>query len=112
MHPDMELAQECSRGDSVTRESATFVNDASRSAPFTSAHERPRASHAWLQRLASLKLTLGFIVLLGVSVLATYASGAPGAWPIALPLGLLAVNLTAAILTNTAFRRQTALLVF
>ena len=67
---------------------------------------------AWLGRLASLKLTLLILGLLGVDVLLTYRAEVRSDWPLALPLGLLAVNLLGAVATNPVFRRQTALLAF
>ena len=98
----------------VTSESAGWLTDAPERShgAFGRNASTVHARHGWLCRLASLKLTLVFIVLLAASIIAAYSTGAAGAWPIAIPLGLLAINLTAAILTNTAFRRQTALLVF
>jgi len=63
-------------------------------------------------RLASLRLTLAGIAALIATVLATYRSGGTALYWVALPLALLALNLLAAILTNRAFRLQSALLVF
>lgn len=62
--------------------------------------------------LASLRLTLAGMLLLGISVLLSYRSpGLPAAW-ITLPLLVLAVNLLAALLYRPQFRRQSGLLVF
>ncbi|MBI5910821.1 MAG: cytochrome c biogenesis protein ResB [Betaproteobacteria bacterium] len=63
-------------------------------------------------RLASLKLTLAVLVLLGVGVLANDPAAGGTAWLVAVPLFLGALNLSAAVLTNPVFRRQTALLTF
>jgi cytochrome c biogenesis protein ResB len=67
---------------------------------------------AWLARLASLRLTLAAIAALGAGVLGSYTGALEGTWGLSAPLGVLAVNLAAAVLTNAAFRRQAALLVF
>jgi len=72
----------------------------------------PRTGPAWLQRLASLRLTLVALVLLGAGVVAAYFSQTSTTWPVAIPLALFAANLGAAVVTHPAFRRQTALLVF
>lgn len=65
-----------------------------------------------LHRLASLKLTVPAMGLLATGVLVSYQDiqAHPG-WLVA-PLGLLAVNLLAALVTNQGFRRQGGLLVF
>lgn len=65
-----------------------------------------------LAALASLKLTLVGIVLLGGASIAVYQSDHSASSWLAAPLLLLAVNLMAAVATNGVFRRQTALLVF
>lgn len=65
-----------------------------------------------VSRLASLRLTLAGIVLLLVVVLLTYRPGGEALNWIALPLGLLSVNLLAAIFTNRTFWLQPALLCF
>lgn len=70
------------------------------------------AQRRWLAPLASLRLTLVLIALLGAAVIATYVSALRSPWPLAVTLGLIAVNLGCAVLTNAVFRRQTALLVF
>ncbi len=64
-----------------------------------------------LGALASLKLTLAILALMGTGVLYAYFSG-EGTTALVLPLALLALNLVAAVLANPVFRRQTALLVF
>lgn len=67
---------------------------------------------AWLTRLASLKLTLAVLVLLGLGVLANDPAAGGTAWFVAVPLMLGALNLSAAVLTNPVFRQRTALLAF
>lgn len=67
---------------------------------------------AWLSRLASLKITLVLLALLGIDVALTYRAEVRTDWPLAVPLALLAVNLACAVITNPVFRRQTALLAF
>ena len=64
---------------------------------------------AWL---GSLKLTLALLVLLVPAIVLAYNSEAWRSWPLALPLTGLALNLLAALASNPAFRRQTALIVF
>lgn len=49
---------------------------------------------------------------LGAGVMVSYLSVVRTTWALVLPLALLAVNLAAAVATNTAFRRQKGLLVF
>ena len=66
----------------------------------------------WLQRLASLKLTLAIIVLLLAGSAVALESREQMTWPLALPLALFAANLGAAVATNAVFRRQSALLLF
>lgn len=62
--------------------------------------------------LASLKLTLAGIVVLGAASVAVYTfEHAASAW-LAAPLLLLTANLGAAVATNGVFRRQTPLLMF
>ena len=66
----------------------------------------------FLKSVASLKLTLAALVLLAVFAVAfIWRDDVPGS-VLAAPLGVLATNLLAAILSNHAFRRQGALLVF
>ncbi len=62
--------------------------------------------------LGSLKLTLVIFVLFTAMVAGVYRWDVAAAWILALPFGLFAVNLLAAITTNPAFRRQTGLLIF
>lgn len=62
--------------------------------------------------LASLRLTLGLLVVLGAAILLAYQSEEWRSWPLALPLFALSANLLAAVATNNAFRRQLPLLVF
>lgn len=67
---------------------------------------------AWLTRLASPKLTLALLVLLGAGALASGPATDGAEWFVAVPLLAGAVNLGAAVLTNPVFRQQTALLAF
>lgn len=62
--------------------------------------------------LASLKLTLVVLVVLGIGVIAAYLSETQVTWILAGPLTLFAVNLSAAVATNTVFQRQKPLLLF
>ena len=78
----------------------------------TSVSAAKRQLWRWAGRLASLKLTLVILVLLAMGILVAYHSELRTTWALAVPLFLFAVNLTAAVITNPAFRRQTALLVF
>ena len=76
---------------------------------------RPAPTVWWfsaLNLLASLKLTLVVLVALGAGVLIAYLSEVRTTWALVVPLTMFAVNLSAAIATKPAFRRQTALLVF
>lgn len=67
---------------------------------------------SFLKALASLKLTLAALFLLAaVAVAFLWRDDVPGS-VLAAPLGILSVNLLAAIVTNHSFRRQGALLVF
>lgn len=66
----------------------------------------------WLERLASLKLTAAIIAAIAGAVAYSFRTGASSTWSLAVPLSLFAVNLGAAVATNPAFRRQSALLVF
>jgi len=64
------------------------------------------------RHIASLKLTLvGMVLLAGLSLAGARSELVEVSWT-ALPLGLLALNLAAAILSNRSFRTQTGLLVF
>lgn len=65
-----------------------------------------------LKVLASLKLTLGIFVFLGVSIVITYLNEDRTSPWLVLSLSLLSLNLLAAIATNRHFRRQVPLLVF
>ncbi|MBI4203773.1 MAG: cytochrome c biogenesis protein ResB [Betaproteobacteria bacterium] len=67
---------------------------------------------AGLKRLASLKLTLVLLLLLGAGVIGHDPVTGGAAWLVAVPLLLGAVNLSAAVLTHPVFRQQTALLMF
>jgi cytochrome c biogenesis protein ResB len=62
--------------------------------------------------LASLKLTPFGLLLLGIASVAVYKLDQAAAPWLAAPLLLLAVNLIAAVATNSIFRRQMPLLVF
>lgn len=78
----------------------------------TKAQERRSTVASALRSLASLRLTLILIALLGFGVAFAYLREGARTWPLVIPLVLLALNLLAAVLTNVVFRRQTALLVF
>lgn len=65
-----------------------------------------------IKALASLKLTLVGMILLGVASMALYKLEDSAAPWLAAPLLLLALNLIAAVATNSVFRRNTPLLVF
>jgi len=68
---------------------------------------------SWLRLLASLKLTLVGMVLLGVGAALSYDNPVDvSVWVLVAPLALLALNLAAAIVTNTRINRQPGLLVF
>ena len=73
---------------------------------------QPAAPVRWLQRLASLRLTLVILVLLGVVVVLGFYGRLSLSWGLAAVLGLFALNLIAAVLVNPVVRRQTALLLF
>lgn len=62
--------------------------------------------------LASLKLTLVGLLLLGLATVAVYKLDHSATPWLAAPLLLLALNLSAAVATNRVFRRQQALLLF
>jgi cytochrome c biogenesis protein len=76
--------------------------------------EAPYAARCGLAILASLRLTLAAIVLLGAGawIVAERPDESAFSAELIVPLTLLSLNLVAAILTNRAFRRQPALLVF
>lgn len=65
-----------------------------------------------LHKLASLRLTLAGMVALIVMALVTYKEVGPATEWLAMPIGVLAVNLFAALLTNANFRQQSGLLIF
>lgn len=65
-----------------------------------------------VEHLASLKLTLFAIVLLVVCAFWASYSELPSTWIVSGPIALLTLNLTAAVIANPTFRRQTPLLVF
>jgi cytochrome c biogenesis protein len=65
-----------------------------------------------LHLLASLRLTLVALLLLVAAVVYTVVMPGRITWVLALPLGMLAFNLGAAVATHPAFRRHTALLAF
>lgn len=67
---------------------------------------------ALLRSLASLRLTLVLLAVLGVAILLAYQSESWRSWPLAVPLAALSVNLLAAVATNGIFRRQLPLLIF
>lgn len=62
--------------------------------------------------LGSLRLTLWLLGLLGLAVAVSNSGLSDAGWALALPLGLLAANLAAAVATHPTFRAQGALLVF
>ncbi len=65
-----------------------------------------------LRRAASLRLTLGILLLLALGTVAALTQIVPPTWALSAPLALCALNLGAAVATNVAFRRQMSLLVF
>ncbi len=67
---------------------------------------------ALLQSLASLKLTLAALVFLAAGVVFLYIRDDLPSSLLAAPLGLLSINVLAAIVANRGFRRQGALLAF
>lgn len=72
----------------------------------------PFRGATFLESLASLKVTLAALVVLAASVVFLYIrDDLPTSW-LAVSLGLLSVNLMAAIVSNRSFRRQGALLAF
>lgn len=62
--------------------------------------------------LASLKLTLVALLLLGLGIVYAYVGDERTSMALVLPLALLSLNLVAAVATHKAFRRWSALLVF
>ena len=66
----------------------------------------------WIKKLASLRLTLVGMAVLGVLAFAGSRSPSIDIGLTAIPLSLLTCNLLAAILTNRSFRTQGGLLIF
>jgi len=66
----------------------------------------------WLTRLASLKLTLVILILLGFGIIISYKSEVRTTWELVVPLALFAINLSCAVITRPVFRRQKPLLIF
>jgi len=67
----------------------------------------------WLRRLASLKFTLVGMLLLGAGAAVSYGNPVDvSVWVLIVPLALLALNLSAAIVTNPGINRQPGLLLF
>ncbi len=75
-------------------------------------HPPRRQPSRWAQQLASLRLTLALIGLFFVAVAALRWSDLTPTWLLALPLGLLAVNLSAALWVHRGLRRKGPMLVF
>jgi len=67
---------------------------------------RPSRLHALSAHFGSLRTTLAAMALLAAVVLVR-----PGAWPLAVAIGLLAANLLAALVVHPKLRRQLPLLV-
>lgn len=65
-----------------------------------------------LHRFASLRLTLAGLVLLAIGLVADQKGWLPGAWVITPPLGLLALNLAAALTVDPRFRGRPSLFAF
>lgn len=65
-----------------------------------------------LRQLSSVKLALVIIAALVAGVLISYLSAVRTTWVLVVPLALLALNLTAVVITNVAIQRQKGLLVF
>ena len=65
-----------------------------------------------LRHMASLRLTLGILVLLALGTVAALSGILPPTWALSVPLALCALNLGSAVATNAAFRRQLPLLMF
>jgi len=70
------------------------------------------ATRALVAHFGSLRTTLACMALLGAAAFATQAGGGIGALALGAALGLLAVNLIAALVVHPAFRRQLPLLLF
>ncbi len=68
---------------------------------------------AVLKRLASIRLTLLWMALLGIGAALSYDNPVDTpVWVLVVPLALLGVNLLAAIITNTRINRRGGLLIF
>jgi cytochrome c biogenesis protein len=65
-----------------------------------------------LHVLASLRLTLGGLLLLAAGLVVDQNQWLPGVWAITPPLALLAVNLAVALMVDSRFRRKPALFAF
>ena len=65
-----------------------------------------------LRWAASMRLTQVLLGMLAAATLAAYMADGLGTLTLGVPLGLLTVNLVAAVITNATFRRQPALLMF
>ena len=65
-----------------------------------------------LHYIASLKLTLAGILALILGVLLFYINSVSASAWIATPLGVLSINLLAALIVNPGFRRQSGLMIF
>mgnify|MGYP001812169423 CR=1 FL=1 len=65
-----------------------------------------------LRKLASLRLTLGGLLLLAAGLVVDQRGWLSGIWAITPPLLFLAVNLAAALLVDPRFRRKPALFAF
>lgn len=65
-----------------------------------------------LRKLASLRLTLVGLILLGAGTLVYYKRSAGSALWVELPIALLVLNLVAAVIFNARFRRNPPLLAF
>lgn len=65
-----------------------------------------------LRWAASMRLTQVLLGMLAAATLAAYMADGIGTLTLGVPLGLLTVNLVAAVITNASFRRQPALLMF
>lgn len=72
---------------------------------------RPNLAQALLAHVGSLRATLVFMALLGAAVLAGLGPGLPAALVLGVTMGLLALNLAAALVVHPALRRQLPLLV-
>ena len=72
---------------------------------------KQRTPHAVLAHFGSLRSTLAGMGLLAAAVLAGQVEGLPGGVLLVLAIGLLALNLLAALVVHPAFRRQLPLLV-